>query len=58
MSIIQELKERRAIRNYEEKEVEDEKSGSYWKRLPMPLTTDWREPWSFYVDQGGSEAPL
>lgn len=52
MSIIQELKNRRAIRNYEEKEIEDEKIRHLLEAATYAPNDKLREPWSFYVIQG------
>ncbi len=52
MSIIQELKERRAIRNYEEKEVEDQKIRQLLEAATYAPNDRLREPWSFYVIKG------
>lgn len=49
MSIIQALKERRAIRNYEERAVEDEKIEQLLEAATYAPNDRLREPWNFYV---------
>ncbi len=52
MSIIQALKERRAIRNYENTPVEDEKIQQLLDVATTAPNDRLREPWNFYVIKG------
>ncbi|MFD2869957.1 nitroreductase [Kurthia populi] len=49
MSIIQEIKQRRAIRNYEDRPVEKEKIEQLLDVATYAPTDRLREPWHFYV---------
>lgn len=49
MSIIQALNERRAIRNYENRTVEDEKITQLLEAAITAPNDRLREPWNFYV---------
>ncbi|WP_141434059.1 nitroreductase [Bacillus sp. 03113] len=49
MSIITELKSRRAIRDYSERDVEDEKIRQLLEVATWAPNDRMREPWSFYV---------
>lgn len=52
MSIIEELKSRRAIRDYAERDVEDEKIKALLDAATWAPNDRMREPWSFYVIKG------
>ena len=52
MSIIAEIKTRRAIRDYEAREVEDEKICTLLEAATWAPNDRMREPWSFYVIKG------
>lgn len=52
MSIIAELKSRRAIRDYEVRHVEDEKIKLLLEAATWAPNDRMREPWSFYVIKG------
>ena len=52
MSIISELKKRRAIRDYPEQDVEDEKIITLLEAATWAPNDRMREPWSFYVIKG------
>ncbi|WP_257351070.1 nitroreductase family protein [Pseudalkalibacillus decolorationis] len=52
MSIIAELKERRAIRNYENREVDEGKIHQLLEAATWAPNDRMREPWSFYVIKG------
>ncbi|MFP5108595.1 nitroreductase family protein [Neobacillus sp. C211] len=52
MSIIAEIKNRRAIRDYAAREVEDEKIHSLLEAATWAPNDRMREPWSFYVIKG------
>lgn len=52
MSIIQSIKERRAIRNYENIPVEDEKIKQLLEAATYAPNDRLREPWNFYVIKG------
>ncbi|MEK4760544.1 nitroreductase [Viridibacillus sp. FSL E2-0187] len=52
MSILEVLKERRAIRNYEDKPVEKEKIEQLLEAATFAPNDRLREPWNFYVIQG------
>ena len=52
MSIISELKNRRAIRDYREQVVEDEKIITLLEAATWAPNDRMREPWSFYVIKG------
>lgn len=52
MSIINELKNRRAIRDYIEQDVEDEKINILLDAATWAPNDKMREPWNFYVLKG------
>ena len=52
MSIISELKNRRAIRDYREQDVEDEKIKTLLEAATWAPNDRMREPWNFYVIKG------
>jgi len=52
MSILEVLKERRAIRNYEDKPVGKEKIEQLLEAATFAPNDRLREPWNFYVIQG------
>ncbi|ARK30004.1 nitroreductase family protein [Halalkalibacter krulwichiae] len=52
MSVIEFLHSRRAIRNYQPREVEKEKIEQLLKVATLAPNDRLREPWSFYVIQG------
>ncbi|TYR80610.1 nitroreductase [Priestia megaterium] len=52
MSIIAQLKQRRAIRDYELRDVEDEKIEQLLEAATWAPNDRMREPWSFYVIKG------
>ncbi|MFD2212525.1 nitroreductase family protein [Metabacillus endolithicus] len=52
MSIISELKTRRAIRDYRDQDVEDEKINVLLEAATWAPNDRMREPWSFYVIKG------
>ncbi len=56
MAVIKALKNRRAIRNYESREVEREKIGQLLDAATWAPNDGMREPWSFYVIQGEAKA--
>ncbi|MFM1654090.1 nitroreductase [Brevibacillus sp. B_LB10_24] len=55
MSILQILKERRAVRNYEQREVEEEKIRLLLEAATLAPNDRLREPWHFYVIRGESK---
>lgn len=52
MSIIAEIKSRRAIRDYVQKDVEDEKVKQLLEAATWAPNDRMREPWGFYVIKG------
>jgi nitroreductase len=52
VSIIEELKNRRAVRNYQKKEVEQEKIEMLLEAATFAPNDKLREPWHFYVIKG------
>ncbi|APH05076.1 nitroreductase family protein [Bacillus weihaiensis] len=52
MSVIEELKNRRAIRDYLEKDVEEEKLNILLDAATWAPNDRMREPWTFYVIKG------
>ncbi|KFM97282.1 nitroreductase family protein [Priestia megaterium] len=52
MTIISQLKERRAVRDHEAREVEQEKIEQLLEAATWAPNDRMREPWSFYVIQG------
>lgn len=52
MSILESLKTRRAIRNYEPTEIEDEKIAALLEAATYAPNDRLREPWHFYVIRG------
>jgi nitroreductase len=52
MSIITELKNRRAIRDYASREVEDEKINALLEAATWAPNDRMREPWGFYIIKG------
>lgn len=52
MSIIAEIKNRRAIRDYAQRDVEDEKIKTLLEAATWAPNDRMREPWSFYVIKG------
>ncbi|MEK8130342.1 nitroreductase [Paenibacillus filicis] len=52
MSIVQALRSRRAVRNYEQREVEAEKINALLEAAVLAPNDRLREPWHFYVIQG------
>ncbi|MET3292775.1 UNVERIFIED_CONTAM: nitroreductase [Brevibacillus sp. OAP136] len=52
MAIFDYLKSRRAIRNYEPTEIEDEKIASLLEAATYAPNDRMREPWHFYVIRG------
>lgn len=52
MSIIAEIKNRRAIRDYAQREVEDEKIKTLLEAATWAPNDRMREPWGFYVIKG------
>lgn len=51
MSVIEALKQRRAIRNYTERSVEKEKIEKILEAATYAPNDRMREPWHFYVIQ-------
>lgn len=56
MSIISELKSRRAVRDYIEKDVEEEKINALLEAAVWAPNDRMREPWNFYVIKGEAKA--
>ncbi|OMP68175.1 nitroreductase family protein [Domibacillus epiphyticus] len=56
MSILSELKNRRAIRDYTDRDVEDEKIKVLLEAATWAPNDRKREPWSFYVIKGNAKA--
>ncbi|MFB4162339.1 nitroreductase [Alteribacillus sp. JSM 102045] len=52
MSILEALHSRRAVRNFDQREVEQEKIQELLKAATLAPNDRMREPWSFYVVQG------
>lgn len=52
MSLLEALKNRRAIRNYENKEVEEEKIKQLLEAATWAPNDRLREPWTFFVIRG------
>jgi nitroreductase len=52
MSVLEALNKRKAIRNYETREVEDEKIKQLLEAATWAPNDRMREPWSFYVIKG------
>lgn len=55
MSILTELKKRRAIRDYDGRDVEDEKIERLLEAATWAPNDRLREPWSFYVIKGDAK---
>lgn len=52
MSIVQSLQQRRAVRSYESREVEDDKIAALLEAASWAPNDRLREPWHFYVIRG------
>ncbi|NEW05123.1 nitroreductase [Paenibacillus sp. SYP-B3998] len=56
MQVIEILKQRRAVRNYEPREVEDSKIESLLEAAVWSPNDRLREPWHFYVIRGEAKS--
>ena len=49
MDVFEAIKERRSVRAYKDRDVEEEKLRKPWKRRAFPLSASNRQEWKFIV---------